>query len=191
MRENYFSTADTEGYWVACTASLNTSFGSKVVVPGTGLLLNNHMDDFSAQPGVPNYFGLVGAEANAIEARKRPLSSMSPTLVLRDGQPILSVGAAGGPTIISQTLLTILRTIDFKKSPREALAAPRLHHQWKPDELHVERSWGEAVIVELRRRGHTVAVDASLGAAQAVGRDAQGHWSAAADPRGEGAAGVW
>ncbi len=191
MRENYMSTADTEGNWVACTASLNTSFGSKVVVPGTGLLLNNHMDDFSAQPGVPNYFGLVGAEANAIEARKRPLSSMSPTLVLRDGQPILSVGAAGGPTIISQTLLAILRTIDFKKSPREALAAPRLHHQWKPDELHVERSWGEAVIAELRRRGHAVAVDASLGAAQAVGRDAQGHWSAAADPRGEGAAGVW
>lgn len=191
MGENYFSTADTEGNWVACTASLNTSFGSKVVVPGTGLLLNNHMDDFSAQPGVPNYFGLVGAEANAIEARKRPLSSMSPTLVLRDGQPILSVGAAGGPTIISQTLLAILRTIDFKKSPQEALAAPRLHHQWKPDELHVERSWGEAVIAELRRRGHRVAVDASLGAAQAVDRDAQGHWSAAVDPRGEGAAGVW
>lgn len=187
----HFSTADTEGNWVACTASLNTSFGSKVVVPGTGVLLNNHMDDFSAQPGVPNYFGLVGAEANAIEARKRPLSSMSPTLVLRDGQPILSVGAAGGPTIISQTLLAILRVIDFKKSPREALAAPRLHHQWKPDELHAERAWGEAVIAELRRRGHTVAVDASLGAAQAVGRDAQGHWSAAADPRGEGAAGVW
>ena len=134
----HFSTADTEGNWVACTASLNTSFGSKVVVPGTGVLLNNHMDDFSAQPGVPNYFGLVGAEANAIEARKRPLSSMSPTLVLRDGQPILSVGAAGGPTIISQTLLAILRVIDFKKSPREALAAPRLHHQWKPDELHAE-----------------------------------------------------
>jgi gamma-glutamyltranspeptidase/glutathione hydrolase len=187
----HFSTADTEGNWVACTASLNTSFGSKVVVPSTGLLLNNHMDDFSAQPGVPNYFGLVGAEANAIEARKRPLSSMSPTLVLRDGQPILSVGAAGGPTIISQTLLAILRVIDFKKSPREALAAPRLHHQWKPDELHVERSWGEAVIAELRRRGHKVSVDASLGAAQAVGRDAQGRWSAAADPRGQGAAGVW
>ncbi len=187
----HFSTADTEGNWVACTASLNTSFGSKVVVPGTGLLLNNHMDDFSAQPGVPNYFGLVGAEANAIEARKRPLSSMSPALVLRDGQPILSVGAAGGPTIISQTVLAILRVIDFKKSPREALAAPRLHHQWKPDELHVERAWGEGVIAELRRRGHTVAVDASLGAAQAVGRDAQGQWAAAADPRGEGAAGVW
>ncbi len=187
----HFSTADTEGNWVACTASLNTSFGSKGVVPGTGILLNNHMDDFSAQPGVPNYFGLVGAEANAIEARKRPLSSMSPTLVLKEGRPILSVGAAGGPTIISQTLMAILRTVDFKKPPRDALAAPRLHHQWKPDELHVEQAWGEAVIAELRRRGHTVVVDASLGAAQAVGRDAEGRWSASADPRGEGAAGVW
>ncbi len=187
----HFSTADTEGNWVACTASLNTSFGSKVVVPGTGILLNNHMDDFSAQPGVPNFFGLVGAEANAIEARKRPLSSMSPTLVLKDGRPILSVGAAGGPTIISQTLLAILRTIDFGKAPREALAAPRLHHQWKPDELHVEKAWGPAVIEGLRRRGHTVVVDASLGAAQAVGRDAAGRWSASADPRGEGSSGVW
>ena len=187
----HFSTADTEGNWVACTASLNTSFGSKVVVPGTGILLNNHMDDFSAQPGVPNFFGLVGAEANAIEARKRPLSSMSPTLVLRDGRPILSVGAAGGPTIISQTVLAILRTIDFGKPPLEALAAPRLHHQWKPDTLHVERAWGEAVISGLRRRGHSVSVDASIGAAQAVGRDASGRWSAAADPRGEGAAGAW
>jgi len=187
----HFSTADTEGNWVACTASLNTSFGSKVVVPGTGILLNNHMDDFSAQPGVPNFFGLVGAEANAIEARKRPLSSMSPTLVLREGRPILSVGAAGGPTIISQTLLAILRTIDFRKPPREALAAPRLHHQWKPDELHVERAWGQEVIDGLKRRGHTVAVEASIGSAQAVGRDARGQWSAAADPRGEGSAGVW
>lgn len=187
----HFSTADTEGNWVACTASLNTSFGSKVVVPGTGILLNNHMDDFSAQPGVPNFFGLVGAEANAIEARKRPLSSMSPTLVLRDGRPILSVGAAGGPTIISQTLLAILRTIDFRKPPREALAAPRLHHQWKPDKLHVERAWGPDVIDGLKRRGHTVAAEASIGSAQAVGRDARGQWSAAADPRGEGSAGVW
>jgi gamma-glutamyltranspeptidase/glutathione hydrolase len=187
----HFSTADTEGNWVACTASLNTSFGSKVVVPGTGILLNNHMDDFSAQPGVPNFFGLVGAEANAIEARKRPLSSMSPTLVLRDGRPILSVGAAGGPTIISQTLLAILRTVDFRKPPREALAAPRLHHQWRPDELHVERAWGQEVIDGLKRRGHTVAVEASIGSAQAVGRDARGQWSAAADPRGEGSAGVW
>lgn len=184
----HFSTADAEGNWVACTASLNTSFGSKVVVPGTGILLNNHMDDFSAQPGVPNYFGLVGAEANAIAAGKRPLSSMSPTIVLKDGKPILSVGAAGGPTIISQTLLAILRTVDFGKSPRESLAGARLHHQWKPDELHVEAAFGEAVIAELRKRGHTVVVEKSLGAAQAVGLAPDGGFVGAADPRGEGLA---
>jgi gamma-glutamyltranspeptidase/glutathione hydrolase len=184
----HFSTADAEGNWVACTASLNTSFGSKVVVPGTGILLNNHMDDFSAQPGVPNYFGLVGAEANAIAAGKRPLSSMSPTLVLKDGKPILSVGAAGGPTIISQTLLAILRTVDFGKSPREALAGARLHHQWKPDELHVEAAFGDALIAELRKRGHTVVVEQALGAAQAVGLAPDGGFLGSADPRGEGKA---
>jgi gamma-glutamyltranspeptidase/glutathione hydrolase len=184
----HFSTADAEGNWVACTASLNTSFGSKVVVPGTGILLNNHMDDFSAQPGVPNYFGLVGAEANAVAAGKRPLSSMSPTLVLKDGKPILSVGAAGGPTIISQTLLAILRTVDFGKSPREALAGARLHHQWKPDELHVEAAFGDAVIAELRKRGHQVVVEQSLGAAQAVGLAPDGGFLGSADPRGEGLA---
>jgi gamma-glutamyltranspeptidase/glutathione hydrolase len=184
----HFSTADAEGNWVACTASLNTSFGSKVVVPGTGILLNNHMDDFSAQPGVPNYFGLVGAEANAISAGKRPLSSMSPTIVLKDGKPILSVGAAGGPTIISQTLLAILRTVDFGKSPREALAGARLHHQWKPDELHVEAAFGDAVIAELRKRGHQVVVEQSLGAAQAVGLAPDGGFLGSADPRGEGLA---
>lgn len=184
----HFSATDAEGNWVACTASLNTSFGSKVVVPGTGILLNNHMDDFSAQPGVPNYFGLVGAEANAIAAGKRPLSSMSPTLVLKDGKPILSVGAAGGPTIISQTVLAILRTVDFGKAPREALAGARFHHQWKPDDLHVEAAFGEAVLADLRQRGHKVVVERSLGAAQAVGRAADGSFSGAADPRSEGAA---
>ena len=100
--------ADGAGNWVACTATINTSFGSKVVIPGTGVIMNNEMDDFSIAPGVPNAFGLLGAEANAIVPGKRPLSSMSPTIVLRDGQPILAVGAAGGPTIITQTLLAII-----------------------------------------------------------------------------------
>src|SRR5436190_24282256 len=94
--------------------TVNTSFGSKVVIPGTGIMMNNEMDDFSAQPGAPNYFGLVGAEANAVAPGKRPLSSMSPTIVLKEGQPILAVGAAGGPTIISQVVLAIIKTLDFK-----------------------------------------------------------------------------
>jgi len=186
----HFSTADAQGNWVACTASLNTSFGSKVVIPGTGVLLNNHMDDFSIQPGVPNAFGLVGAAANAIAPGKRPLSSMSPTLLLRNGRPVLSVGAAGGPTIISQTLLAILRTVDFGQAPGDALRGPRFHHQWRPDELHVEAALGDEVIAALRAKGHTVVVEPSIGAAQAVGLEA-GALVGAADPRGEGSAAGW
>src|SRR4030095_6640203 len=94
----HFSVADSDGNWVACTATVNTSFGCKVVVPGTGIVLNNQMDDFAIQPGVSNYFGLIGAEANAVAPGKRPLSSMSPTSVLKDGHPVFSVGAAGGHT---------------------------------------------------------------------------------------------
>ncbi|MCB1209910.1 MAG: gamma-glutamyltransferase, partial [Verrucomicrobiales bacterium] len=116
----HLSTADAAGNWVALTQTINTGFGSKVIVPGTGVLLNNEMDDFSTQPGVPNAFRLIGAEANAIAPKKRPLSSMSPTLVLRDGRPLLSVGAAGGPTIITQTLLTLTHIIDDGMTPTEA-----------------------------------------------------------------------
>ncbi len=179
----HFSAADAAGNWVACTATINTTFGSKVVVPGTGVVLNNEMDDFAAQPGVPNFFGLVGADANAVEARKRPLSSMSPTVVLRDGKPILSVGAAGGPTIISQTLLAIIRVVDFGHGPAEALKAPRFHHQWKPDALKLENAWSPAIAAELTRRGHRVERVGELGATQAVGILPDGRFEAASDPR--------
>lgn len=186
----HFSTADAGGFWVACTATINTTFGSKVVIPGTGIVMNNEMDDFATQPGVPNYFGLVGAEANAVAPGKRPLSSMSPTIVLRDGKPVLSVGAAGGPTIISQTLLAIVRVIDFGEPLEQALAAPRFHHQWQPDELRIERSVPEKARRELERRGHKLKVVESLGAAQAVSFDGKkGVFTGVADPRGEGKAG--
>jgi gamma-glutamyltranspeptidase/glutathione hydrolase len=157
-----------------------------VVVSGTGLVLNNQMDDFVAQPGVPNFFGLIGADANAVEARKRPLSSMSPTIVLKDGKPVLSVGAAGGPTIISQTLLAIIRVVDFGRSPTEAVAGKRFHHQWRPDVVRLERSWGEAMAAALRSRGHTVDWVGALGATQAVGRRDAGGFEAVSDPRVEG-----
>src|SRR5262249_44425403 len=152
----HFSTADSAGNWVACTATINTSFGSKVVIPGTGVLMNNEMDDFAAQPGTANFFGLVGAEANAVAPGKRPLSSMSPTIVLKDGRPVLSVGAAGGPTIISQTVLTIVCMVDFGMNVGTALEQPRFHHQWKPDELLVEKRISEDVVAELQRRGHHI-----------------------------------
>lgn len=180
----HFSAADADGNWVACTATINTSYGSKVVVPGTGVVLNNQMDDFSAQPGVANYFGLVGAEANAVAPGKRPLSSMSPTVVLKDGKPILSVGAAGGPTIITQTLLAIIHTVDFGRSPSAALAQPRFHHQWSPDEVRIEKSLATLVGAELRRRGHRLKEVDALGACQAVGRDVDGTgFTGAHDPR--------
>jgi gamma-glutamyltranspeptidase/glutathione hydrolase len=183
----HFSTADSDGWWVACTATVNTIFGSGVVLPGTGIVMNNQMDDFSAQPGVPNVFGLIGAEANAIAPGKRPLSSMSPTIVLRDGKPVFTVGAAGGPTIISQAVLAIIHFVDHDMTPSQALGQARFHHQWKPDRLLVEKALGQATIDALRAKGHTVKVTDSIGAAQAIGLG-QGRRSffGAADPRGRG-----
>jgi gamma-glutamyltranspeptidase/glutathione hydrolase len=152
----HIAAADSEGNWVAITTTLNTSFGSKVMVPGTGILLNNQMDDFSAQPGVPNAFGLVGAEANAIEPYKRPLSSMSPTIVLKDSQPILTLGAAGGPRIISQVLLSIINRVDLQQPLPAAIGQKRFHHQWSPDVLFVETGTPESWIKNLESRGHSV-----------------------------------
>jgi gamma-glutamyltranspeptidase/glutathione hydrolase len=116
------------------------------MIPGRGIVLNNEMDDFSAQPGKANFFGLLGSEANAVQPGKRPLSSMSPTLVLKSGEPVLSVGAAGGPTIISQTLVHLLLILDFGLGVEEALAYPRFHHQWKPDRVVLEASWPSSVV---------------------------------------------
>jgi gamma-glutamyltranspeptidase/glutathione hydrolase len=186
----HFAVADGEGNWVACTATINTSFGSKVVVPGTGVVLNNEMDDFASQPGVANYFGLVGSKANAIAPGKRPLSSMSPTIVVKAGRPVFSVGAAGGPTIISQTVLAIVCAIDFGMPPESALAQGRFHQQWKPDELRIEERVPRNVRDELARRGHKLRVVDSLGAAQAIAwRDDA--FVGAADPRGEGRSESW
>jgi len=183
----HFSATDTDGWWVACTATVNTTFGSGVVIPGTGVVMNNEMDDFSAQPGVPNAFGLIGAEANTVAPGKRPLSSMSPTIVLKDAKPIFTVGAAGGPTIITQVLLAIIQVVDYGKSPTEALVQTRFHHQWKPDRLLVEKTLGQANIEALRAKGHTVKVVNTLGAAQAIGLGQAGKpFTGSPDPRGRG-----
>ena len=146
------------------------------------------MDDFSLAPGVPNAFGLVGAEANRIEPGKRPLSSMSPTIVLRDGKPILTLGAAGGPKIISQVVLTILRIIDRGMTLPEAVAAPRFHHQWRPDRLFVERAaanwlFSKNVLRALQKSGHTLAPLEYTGATQCVGYDEEGNLIGIAEPR--------
>jgi gamma-glutamyltranspeptidase/glutathione hydrolase len=188
----HISTADAEGNWVAMTATINTEFGSKVVIPGTGVLLNNQMDDFSAQPGQANHFGLVGAEANAIAPGKRPLSSMSPAIVLKGNRPILAVGAAGGPTIISQTLLNIVGVVDLGMDAQRAIDQPKFHHQWRPDELKMEKKMDPALASALAKRGQTVRKVNSLGAAQAVGLAPHGRgFLGAADPRVHGVALAW
>lgn len=188
----HFSVADSEGNWVACTQTINTAFGSKVVVPGTGILLNNEMDDFSVEPGVPNHFKLIGAEANAIAPGKRPLSSMSPTIVLRDGQPILALGAAGGPTIITQVLLNLVAILDLKQPLDAALAQPRIHQQWVPDELRIEKALPADVRAALTKRGHKFFEETTYGASHVVGRSADGQsFVGAADPRAGGVAAGW
>jgi gamma-glutamyltranspeptidase/glutathione hydrolase len=131
--------------------------------------MNNEMDDFSISPGTPNAFGLIGNEANAVAPGKRPLSSMSPTIVLKDNKPILSVGAAGGPTIISQTLLTLIHTLDHKLSIREALLKPRFHHQWQPNQIRIESTAGQRVIDSLKQMGHKIYIGGYGGATQAIG----------------------
>ncbi len=185
----HIAAADAEGNWVAITATVNTTFGSKVIVPGTGLVLNNEMDDFSISPGQPNAFGLIGAEANAVEPGKRPLSSMSPTIVLKDKQPVLAVGAAGGPTIITQVLQVLVRVLDLQQPLAAAVAAPRVHHQWRPDELRVEDSLPAETRAALRDRGHQLEVTAGIGVCQAVGADpATGQFIGVHDPRVPGSA---
>jgi gamma-glutamyltranspeptidase/glutathione hydrolase len=147
------------------------------------------MDDFSVQPNVPNAFGLVGGEANAIAPGKRPLSSMTPTIVLKDGRPVFTVGAAGGPTIISQVLLAILNTVDFGLDVKAALAHPRFHHQWRPDKLVIEQAVPPEVREELTRRGHVLSVVDGLGVTQAIGAaTGTGGLSGERDPRIERAA---
>jgi gamma-glutamyltranspeptidase / glutathione hydrolase len=186
----HIAAADADGNWVAITATVNTSFGSKVIVPGTGVVLNNEMDDFSIYPGLPNAFGLVGAENNSVVPGKRPLSSMSPTIVLdSEGEPVLTVGAAGGPKIITQVLLVILRTVDFETPLDEAVAAPRFHHQWRPNVAVYERGLDAEIVDGLLARGHNIEeTSGGGGRTQAITRGPNGEFVGVADPRGDGKA---
>jgi gamma-glutamyltranspeptidase/glutathione hydrolase len=134
----HISVVDASGNAVSLTTTLNAGFGSGIVARGTGVLLNNEMDDFAAKPGVPNLYGLVGALANAIEPGKRPLSSMSPTIVLEGGRPALVLGSPGGSRIITGVVQVILNTIVFEMPVAQAVTVPRIHHQWLPDEIWVE-----------------------------------------------------
>ena len=165
---SHISVIDAGGNAVACTTSINTAFGSKVGLPGRGIVLNNTMDDFSLQHGVANYYGLVGSEANAIEAGKRPLSSMSPTVVIEDGRARMALGGSGGPLIITATLQTLLNALEFSMDVGAAVAAPRIHNQWMPDRVKLESSIPEVVGLSLKRLGHNIVPIQGGAAVQAV-----------------------
>jgi gamma-glutamyltranspeptidase / glutathione hydrolase len=180
----HLTAIDADGTWVAMTATVNTSFGSKLIVPGTGVVLNNQMDDFSIAPGTANAFGLIGAANNAVGPGKRPLSSMSPTIVVdASNQPVLTCGAAGGPKIINATLLNVINVLDLGMTIDQSLAAPRIHHQWRPDKLLYESKLDASVVKELARLGHNVEESKALATAQGAQRLNTTQLRAASDPR--------
>jgi gamma-glutamyltranspeptidase/glutathione hydrolase len=150
----HYNIVDQEGNAVAVTYTLNHGYGSGVTVPGAGFLLNDEMDDFAAKPGEPNMFGLVQGESNAIAPGKRPLSSMTPTIILKDGKPFLVLGAPGGPMIITAVLQVILNVIDFGMNPQDAIDFPRIHDQWKPDRLDTESTVSPDTVALLQRMGY-------------------------------------
>jgi gamma-glutamyltranspeptidase/glutathione hydrolase len=182
----HFTVADRFGNVVSNTYTLNFSYGSGIVVPGTGILLNNEMADFSAKPGVPNAYGLLGGAANAVAGGKRPLSSMSPTIVLKDGKPFLATGSPGGSRIITTVLQVLLNVIDHGMNIAEATNAPRIHHQWLPDTLRVEKGLSPDTLRLLRGMGHGIRVRRPMGSVQSImWRDGRMH--GASDPRRPGA----
>lgn len=186
----HISAMDAEGNAVALTSTINTAFGSMVVADGTGVLLNNEMDDFSIGTGVANAFGLVGSEANQPWPGKRPLSSMSPTIVTEQGRPIIAVGGSGGPRIITGTLRVLTGILDSRLDVGQAIGQPRVHHQWSPDVLRLESGIPAQVASELRGFGHVLAFEANGSAVQAVVSNGQG-FRAASDPSKWGRAAAW
>lgn len=179
----HLTTADSEGNVVAITQTVNTTFGCKMIVPGTGVVLNNELDDFSIAPGVRNAFGLLGSDANLIAPGKRPLSSMSPTIVLdADGHPRLSCGAAGGPKIITTVLQILIRALDLGQTIDAAIAAPRAHHQWSPDQAVCEQAIAASIVSQLAERGHKISSIPSAAVAQGLSISGT-TLTAASDPR--------
>jgi gamma-glutamyltranspeptidase/glutathione hydrolase len=181
----HYSVVDRFGNAVANTYTLNFNYGLGLVAQGTGVLLNNELDDFAAKPGVPNAYGLVGGDANAPGPGKRPLSSMSPTIVLKEGRPFLVTGSPGGSRIITTVLQVILNVIDHGMTIAEAVTAPRVHHQWLPDQVMAERGLSPDTIRLLEGHGHKVAVGASSGSANSILVTPHG-LTGAGDPRQHG-----
>ena len=197
VNTTHFSVMDREGNAVSLTYTLNFSYGSGYSVDGAGFLLNNEMDDFAAKPDTPNGYGLLGGEANKIEPRKRPLSSMTPLFVMKDGEVILATGSPGGSTIITSVLQVALNVMEWEMNLAEATHRGRIHHQWLPDHVTTEPSINPDTVKLLQDMGHVFPVTdigevkkTILGRVNSVGRDASGFIAGAADPRGPKSAAV-
>jgi len=187
----HFSIVDKDGNAVSNTYTLNFPYGAGLVADGTGVFMNNEMDDFSAKPGVPNGYGLIGGDANAIQAGKRPLSSMSPTMVMKDGKVFLVTGSPGGARIITTVLQVIMNVIDHGMNIEEATIAPRIHHQWLPDTLRIEDGLSPDTTAILEGEGYKVSEQEVMGSAQSIMVDsAHGYLFGASDPRYVGAEAV-
>ncbi|KAA0017765.1 gamma-glutamyltransferase [Salinicola corii] len=179
----HFSIADDSGLAVSNTYTINFSYGSGIVVDGAGFLLNNEMDDFSAKPGTPNAYGLIGGEANKIEPEKRMLSSMTPTIVKKDGRNFLVTGSPGGSRIITTTLQVVMNVIDHGMNIQSAVSAPRIHDQWLPDEIRIEDGISPDTIALLEAMGHKISQQEAMGAAQSILIEDDGTFTGGADPR--------
>jgi len=188
----HFNVVDPQGNAVALTYTLNGGYGSGVTVPGLGFLLNNEMDDFSAKPGSPNLFGLIQGEANAIQPGKRPLSSMTPTILTKDGKFFMAVGAPGGSRIITAVMQVILNVIDFGMNAQDAVDAPRFHHQWMPDRLEFEKGMSPDTLQLLTAKGHNIEISKPVVLARVEAILRQGEWlQGGSDGRATGKAVAW
>jgi gamma-glutamyltranspeptidase / glutathione hydrolase len=184
----HLSVIDAEGNAVAVTTTLNNSYGSKTVIGGAGFFLNDEMDDFSSKPGVPNMYGALGGEANAIAPGKRMLSAMTPTVVLQNGKPFLVTGTPGGTTIPTSVFQTLVNIIDFKLSTEDAVYKPKFHHQWFPDQIFIEKTFPQEPRVALERMGYKIVERGAIGRTEVIRVLADGSFEAVADVRGDDAA---
>jgi len=187
----HISIIDKEGNAVAVTTTLNGGYGSRTVVGGAGFLLNNEMDDFSVKPGVPNLYGAIGNEANAIAPGKRMLSSMTPTIVLKNNTPYLVTGTPGGTTIPTSVFQTIVNIIDFKLSTEDAVNKPKFHHQWLPDQIFIEKDFPEDVKDQLIKMGYKISDRNEIGRTEVIKVLPGKKLEAVADKRGDDSASGW
>ena len=185
----HFSVMDEYGNVVSNTYTLNFSYGSGIMIPGTGMLMNNEMDDFSSKPGVPNGYGLLGSEANSIQANKRPLSSMTPTIIFKDNKPYLVLGSPGGSRIITTVLQVALNVMEHGMNVAQAVNSPRIHHQWLPEVLMIEKGFGPDTEKLLLEKGYRLYPSSTMGSVQAILKDGE-YFYGASDPRRPGSGAV-